>query len=88
MTSKLAWSWRPAPDLRLTPEVGVVSEPEELVHPLPEDSGGGGIGPPGSCRKQPTADPETDKYKFSISTPSPITIIIIKYGSNDDSILI
>ena len=58
MTSKLAWSWRPAPDLRLTPEAGVISEPEELVNPLTENSGGGGVGPPGPGRKQSAADPK------------------------------
>ena len=58
MTSKLAWSWRPAPDLRLTPEAGVVPEAKELVDPLPEDSGGGCVDPPGPGRKQSTADPK------------------------------
>ena len=76
MTSKLAAG--PAPDLLLAAEVGVVPEPQELVHTLPEDPREGGVGPPGSGPKQPAPDSETDKYKFSISSPSSFTIIVMK----------
>ena len=61
---KLVPTAGPAPDLLLAAEVGVVPEPQELVHSLPEDSRGGGVGPPGSGPEQPAPDPETDKYKF------------------------
>ena len=47
-----------ASDFLLPPAGGGVTEAKELVDPLPEDSRGRGIGPPGPGRKQSAADPK------------------------------
>ena len=52
------WNWMGlASDFLLPPAGGGVTKAEELVDPLPEDSRGGGISPPGLSSEQSTPDP-------------------------------